>query len=260
MARPHRCFRTTHIYHVVQRGNKGQLVFLDDPDFQFHLNLLFRKAAQYKVTVLDFCLTPTQGHWLLRPATRDGISNLMRDMQSQTSKHLNAKYKDRPWKFFVASGTSDHDGRKWWRRQSDSPKAGVNWAPRFYATELEPGDSDAIRMYLHYGPVRAGLCVNPASYRWTGMGLRTAWPDSWKLEDPTAHLQVTPFTPPERPAEGQVDLDKIFSQASRSRMAFCRVVARFERQRPMEASCRVETTARIRMEPCANSGSLPCGP
>ncbi|MFN0168029.1 MAG: transposase [Bryobacteraceae bacterium] len=259
MPRPRRSFRYSSLYHVVQRGNKGQFVLLDDQDFQFSLSLLFRKAVRYKVIVHDFCLTHTQGHWLLQPTTKDGISNLMRDMQSQTSKYMNAKYKHRPWKFFVPLGTDDHKGRKWWRRQGDFPKGGVNWAQRFFATELEPAEYLAIRAYLYNGPVRAGVCLSPADYCWSGTGLRTMRPESWKLLEPSPWTPVSVFVPPEGPGPGQVDLERIFSEASRSRVAFGKLVARIGMKRPLAAPCRSEPNG-ITMEQMANQASLPSGP
>ncbi|MFN0171837.1 MAG: hypothetical protein ACKV22_35945, partial [Bryobacteraceae bacterium] len=137
---------------------------------------------------------------------------------------------------------------------------GVNWAQRFFATELEPAEYLAIRAYLYNGPVRAGVCLNPAHYSWSGTGLCTMHPESWKLLEPGPWTPVSVFVPPERPEPGQVNLERIFNKASRSRVAFGKLVARIGMKRPLAAPCRIEPNERITMEHLANQASLPSGP
>ncbi|MFN0170478.1 MAG: hypothetical protein ACKV22_29000, partial [Bryobacteraceae bacterium] len=59
---------------------------------------------------------------------------------------------------------------------------------------------------------------------------------------------------------GQVDLERIFSKASRSRVAFGKLVARIGMKRPLAAPCRIEPAERITMEHIADQASLPSGP
>lgn len=248
MPRPHRNFQPHLLYHVVQRGNKGQWVFLDDEDFAFSLALLRKKAPHYGVTVHDYCLTYSQGHWLLQSKTKSGISCLMRDMQSQTSKHLNRKYKHRPWKLFVPLATDDHSGKKWWRKQAYPVKSGVNWTQRFYATALEFRYRQSIVKYIEEGPVRAGICTEAEFYRWSGARERMNGMESLSLILMDKGVQPGPtiadFTGETRaPLSLGLDLAAAFQEASRRRMAFENVLARVRMKRRTEHSSRIEPAA-----------------
>ncbi len=215
MPRPHRNFEPHLLYHVVQRGNKGQWVFLDDEDFAFSLALLRKKAPLYGVTIHDYCLTCSQGHWLLQAKTKSGISCLMRDMQGQTSRYLNRKYKHRPWKLFVPLGTDDHTGRKWWRQQANPLKNGVNWTPRFYATALEVRYREAIVKYIEDGPVRAGVCTKAELYRWSGARERMNGMESLSLLVMDKGVQPEPSSPISAPARRLHSSASIWRQRSR---------------------------------------------
>lgn len=261
MSRPHRNFRPFGIYHVVQRGNKGQWVFCDDDDFSFSLDLLKKKAPTYGVTVHAYCLTHNQGQWLLEPASKSGLSCLMRDMQCRMSKYLNRKYKDKPWRLFVPLETSDHEGRKWWNCQAVPLKGGVNWTPRFFATQLTPEELGPALTYLWQGPLHAGLIRQPDSYKWSWFrpsnrnpatrtdlsmvqAFRDDGPHSWKSF-------VIPIDP---------DLTNALRLASRSRLPLQSILARIKTNRSSEHLCRNETPAPARTDRTSGGSSLAGGP
>ncbi|MFN0168648.1 MAG: hypothetical protein ACKV22_19660, partial [Bryobacteraceae bacterium] len=81
-----------------------------------------------------------------------------------------------------------------------------------------------------------------------------------KLLEPGSWIPVSVFVPPEKPDPGQVDMDRIFNKASRTRVGFCKVLARIGMKRSVTAPCRIEPTGRITMEQMANQASLPSGP
>lgn len=169
----------------------------------------------------------------------------MRDMQSQTSKYLNRKYKHRPWKLFVPLGTDEQTGKKWWRQQANPLKNGVNWTQRFYATALELHYRESILKYIDDGPVRAGVCTQAELYRWSGAREHMNGMESLSLILMDKGVQPGPTiadysnqTP--APLFAGIDIATAFQEASRRRMPFHRVLARIRLKHRMEHSSRTE--------------------
>jgi len=52
-------------YHVVQRGNNCEVVFIEPENYQFYLNLWKDCAKRYDVAVHAFCLMINQYIYLL---------------------------------------------------------------------------------------------------------------------------------------------------------------------------------------------------
>jgi hypothetical protein len=94
--RPRRNIRPGRLYLVSQQGNKKHPVYPDDEDRAFATHLLHICSLRYGVTVIAYGYGEHEGRWLLKPSTRRGISNLMRDMQGTYSRYLNRKYDHRP--------------------------------------------------------------------------------------------------------------------------------------------------------------------
>ena len=132
MPRPLRDFRPGRTYLVSQQGNKQISVYVDDEDRDMASQFLLVCSARYKVEVVAWGFGEFEGRWLLRPSTTDGISNLMRDMQSGYSRHLNHKYEHRPCcgKRRLAGAPPCHSSR------SNSIRNSSNWTPRFKMTEI----------------------------------------------------------------------------------------------------------------------------
>jgi len=57
-----------HVYHVLNRGDGGATVFLNDGDYQALLDLLVDAKARYPVKLLGLCLMPNHFHLVLQPS------------------------------------------------------------------------------------------------------------------------------------------------------------------------------------------------
>jgi putative transposase len=78
MARPPRIEYPDASYHIVNRGNRGQVVFHSDSDYRLFVHKLACSCEAYDVAVRAYCLMPN--HFHLYAQTRQ--ANLGRFMQS----------------------------------------------------------------------------------------------------------------------------------------------------------------------------------
>jgi len=158
-----RDFRPGRLYGVTQCGNNGQWIHVQKEDFRWALTLMRKCAMRYQVLVHGWSLMHNHGHWMFESADEESISNLMRDMQSQYSRYLNKKYKDRPW--MLLGKLSAKKPRGFTRYLRSGP---VNWTPRFDAEWLP--DSAAVAAFLRHielNPVRAKLCKRAERWPWS---------------------------------------------------------------------------------------------
>ena len=135
-SRPHRAFKCRSVYHVYQRGNRRQRVFHSQAQLLSYLNRLDRLARRYKVRIHAFCLMSNHVHFILEPLRKRGISNLMRDLQSQHAREV------------LLSQRSD----------------GHLWKHHFGALPLSPSHYRAAMLYVEQNPVRAGLAKHAGDY------------------------------------------------------------------------------------------------
>lgn len=140
MARRPRAYLPDGTYHVTASAVAGDKIFRDDDDRRTFLRLLERAARGFSWRIDTFCLMSTHYHLLLattRPELSDGF------------RYLNGHY---------ARSFNDRYGRR-----------GHVFAGRFSAWVVESQEhATAARQYILLNPVKAGLCVSPRDWRWSG--------------------------------------------------------------------------------------------
>ena len=144
--RPIRSFKCRRVYHVYQRGNRRQPVFQSQAQLLSYLNRLDRLARRYKVRIHAFCLMSNHVHFILEPLRKRGISNLMRDLQSQHARE-----------FLLLHQTDGH-----------------LWKHHFGALDLSPTHYRAAMLYIEQNPVRAGLAKHAADYPYSSAAAHLA--------------------------------------------------------------------------------------
>lgn len=134
------------IYHIYNRGNNKQRIFLDEKDYQVFLHLLKRHLQEksdtdkfgrlYKnwygdIELLAFCLMPNHFHILAYQTSDIALSSLMRSVTTSYSGYFNHRYSRTGHVFqdvFKAS-LIDEDG--YWQHISRyihlNPKAWRTW-------------------------------------------------------------------------------------------------------------------------------------
>lgn len=94
MASAQRGYEEGGIYHVYNRGNRKNPIFLGSEDYATFLFKLQEFAARYGVTVLAYCLMPNHYHLLLRQESTRPLSRLMQALGSSYSQYFNWQHQE----------------------------------------------------------------------------------------------------------------------------------------------------------------------
>jgi putative transposase len=139
MARKARCAAGGVCYHVIDRGNRREIVFHTHEDFDAFVGLIERACARIPMRVLAYCLMPNHFHFVLWPH-RDG--DMSRWMHWLLTSHVVRYHKIR--------GTS-----------------GRIWQGRFEAFPIE--QDRHLLSVLRYveRPVRANIVKSAVDWRWS---------------------------------------------------------------------------------------------
>ena len=139
MARPLRIEYTDAWYHVMNRGRRGEDIFLDDQDYIMFTELLRETSEMWNIRIAAYCLMPNHYHMLVQ--TPD--ANISRSL-----RHLNGVYTQR-----------------YNRRHSCD---GQLFRGRYKSILIDTGSYllQAVR-YIHRNPLQAGLVESLGAYRWS---------------------------------------------------------------------------------------------
>jgi REP element-mobilizing transposase RayT len=127
------------IYHVTQRGNGGQAIFLDDPERKFFLAQLEITAERYGWCCLAYCLMSNHYHLVIEtraPTLGEGMRRLG-TVHAQTFNRRHGTY-----------------GHVFQER---------------YGSVLARTDEQLAQLlrYVALNPVAAGLCRDPRAWPWS---------------------------------------------------------------------------------------------
>lgn len=139
MARKPRYYNPGASYHVMLRGNNGQLIFLNDED-RCRMCLLIKQGIErYGHRIHAFCFMGNHIHLLLQVG-EVSLSKIIHNLAFRYSQFFNRRYK----------------------------RKGHLFQGRFKAIIIEES-AYFLRLlrYIHMNPVRAGLVKNPESYSWS---------------------------------------------------------------------------------------------
>ena len=127
-------------HHITQRGNYRQPVFFNDADRQFFLRRLIKRAKQYEIDVLAWCLMINHFHLIAIPRRRDSFALGLRALLGEYSLRINALRGE---------------------------VRGHIWQSRFYSCALTQRHLRMALRYVELNPVRANLVDDPEQYPWS---------------------------------------------------------------------------------------------
>lgn len=92
MALPPRNFEDGGYYHIYNRGNRKQQIFVRYRDYERFLKKVVEYKKKYALEVLAYCLMPNHVHFLFQQLTANAISKFMSDLCNSHSRYFNVKY------------------------------------------------------------------------------------------------------------------------------------------------------------------------
>lgn len=79
-------------YHIYNRGNRRQNIFMGNPDYKRYLEKLREYAKKHNVSILAYCLMPNHVHLLVRQNGPDPVSSFIQRLHTAYSMYFNKKY------------------------------------------------------------------------------------------------------------------------------------------------------------------------
>jgi len=133
-------------YHIINRGNQKQAIFLESLDFEKYLQILKHFKRKYRFKVFGYCLMPNHIHLILEPKHSEELAKFMQCLTQVYTVWFNSKYK----------------------------KVGHLWQGRFKSMVIKKDGYfiDCV-YYIEANPVRASLAVSPKDYLWSSYNDRT---------------------------------------------------------------------------------------
>jgi putative transposase len=140
MARLPRLAAAGHVHLLMQRGNNGQRVFVDDRDRERCLQQLREAARGARVAIHAYALTDSEVLLLATPVDAQGLSRMMQVLGGRYVGQFNRRH-----------------GR-----------TGALWDGRFRATAIEAeAHLLACMAYVELAPVRAACASEAQEHRWS---------------------------------------------------------------------------------------------
>lgn len=139
MGRRPREHRPGAVYHAYSRGNKGEVIFLDDDDRRLFLAIVADVCLKTRTRVLAYCLMSNHFHLLVEIALAS-LETIMRRVLCRFSRTMNRKYK--------------RYGHVFQARY----KAKLCLGDRYYRKLLP---------YIHHNPVKAAMVENAVDWPWS---------------------------------------------------------------------------------------------
>ena len=126
--------------HLIQRGNNRQVCFVAEEDYRCYLGWLSEYAGKTGCRIHAYVLMTNHVHLLLSADRSAAPGELMKALGQRYVQYFNHNYQ----------------------------RSGTLWEGRFRSclTQTE-GYLLACQRYIELNPVRAGMVVHPADYRWS---------------------------------------------------------------------------------------------
>lgn len=126
-------------HHIIQRGNRKQLVFIRDGDKEIYLKILTKHAKRNGIEIWAYCLMDNHVHLIAVPRYSWSLARGLGMAHKEYSRFINF--------------------REGWR--------GYLWQGRFSSFPMNEIYLFAAMRYVEQNPVKAGIVKNAEDYQWT---------------------------------------------------------------------------------------------
>ena len=92
MAMPPRFFENGAYYHIYNRGNRKQSIFLQTRDYERFLDKVVEYKKKFPLNIVSYCLMPNHFHFLLQQPSSNSISQFLSILCNSHSRYFNVKY------------------------------------------------------------------------------------------------------------------------------------------------------------------------
>jgi len=139
MSRPLRIQYKDAWYHIMNRGRRGECIYLNSDDFGLFVELLKESSDQWAVNIAAYCLMSNHYHLLIQ-TPHANLSRFMRHVDGVYTQRFNRRHK--------------YDGQLFRGR---------------YKSILVGEDNYLLELvrYIHFNPVKAGLVEKPEDYQYS---------------------------------------------------------------------------------------------
>src|SRR5438270_3866114 len=125
---------------ILQRGNNGIGIFVDDADFEQYRDMLRSAARELSLPIHAYVMMPNHVHLLVTPTEAGAAGGLMQRLGRRYVRYFNDRH----------------------------ARSGTLWEGRYRSTVVEPMRYVlACYRYIERNPVRAGLVAEAAHYKWS---------------------------------------------------------------------------------------------
>lgn len=126
-------------HHVTQRGNRRQLTFFREDDYELYLEIMAERCSHHGVEVWAYCLMPNHVHLIAVPSNEDGLRRAIGEAHRRYTLRINL--------------------REGW--------TGHLWQGCFASFLMDEPYLLTAARYVELNPVRAELVAKPWEYRWS---------------------------------------------------------------------------------------------
>jgi len=127
-------------YHIYNRGNGKQNIFLGNNDYLFYINRLEKAVKKHDVELISYVLMPNHIHLLAKQKTEIPIHKFISSLHTSYSMYFNKKHKH----------------------------VGHLFQDRFKQVIVESDEQLLyLTKYIHRNPVETGIVATPSDYPWS---------------------------------------------------------------------------------------------
>lgn len=79
-------------YHILNRGNNKEIIFLENEDFEFFLRQIKKYKEKFGIKIYHYCIMPNHHHFLLKSSSVEDMVKFMHGLMLVYAQYIQYKY------------------------------------------------------------------------------------------------------------------------------------------------------------------------